>query len=233
MTEHIYSEEPMPAECYEDEIREWKERCRVLEEELLRARRARPELQLTTKPPRPVIQEQQEFLPRSKQLQLPISRRTWHRSSEYRRVEFCEREKTFADEWEKENQEIPGLNSGMGIMQHLTDVLEGGMTARDACVAASAIQWLGTNCGLGFLGKVVQNSPGIRDSMGSYVRRGDAVQRDRETVAWCIENSWKVAEAIEQDDDLYRRVKYAIDRRQEKEVEKRTATRRRAMIRRT
>jgi len=217
---------------YESEIAEMKDRILVLEEALLRERRKGRVAEERLRRPAVPAEVQRELLPRAKQLQLPISRKRWHRSSEYSRTQNCERELTFADCWEEENQEVPGLNSGMGIMQHLTDALDGGMTARDACVAASAIQWLGTNCGLCFLGKVVLRSEGVRDSLGSYVRRGDAVHRDKETVKWCMENSWKVAEAIEKDDDLYRRVKYAVDKRQEKEVEKRTAARRRAMIRR-
>jgi len=224
----------MPAECYEDEILQWKDRCRVLEEALARERKKNFGTKRVVERTPALPQElQQEFRPRPKQLQLPISRKGWHRSSEYARTEHCEREKAFADEWEVENQEIPGLNSGMGIMQHLTDVLDGSMTARDACVAASAIQWIGTNCGMCFLGKVIRRSPGVRDSVEADARRGDSAKRDADLKAWMKEHSWLVAQAIKEDENLYQEMRHVVDERQLLEVDKRTAARRRSMLRRT
>lgn len=67
-------------------------------------------------------------------------------------------EKAFADEWERENKKSPGLNYGHGLLQ---DLMFCGSTyfARavhwvtpvERWIAATVIQWLGTNCGFCFL----------------------------------------------------------------------------------
>lgn len=67
------------------------------------------------------------------------------------------REKAFADHWRKENENVPSwLNGGHGVLEHLLlanekECIIGDLTQRDAIVAATVIQWLGTNCGWCFL----------------------------------------------------------------------------------
>lgn len=97
-----------------------------------------------------------------------------HRSIDYDRVEYDRahgREKSLevalADAWEEENVPQPGLNQGHGVLQDLMfgrpDYLGQAqcrliITRRDAAVAATAIQWLGTNCGSAWLSDAVKRA---------------------------------------------------------------------------
>ena len=73
----------------------------------------------------------------------------------YSRVKHGPREKAFADAWEKENRPDPSKNSGFGILQDLLVALNHPhhppkhhkVTNDERKVAATAIQWLGSNCG--------------------------------------------------------------------------------------
>lgn len=96
-------------------------------------------------------------------------RKVLHRGIDYKRtkVEYPDhtnREKVFADEWEKENIARPGLNYGMGILQDLMVIDKSPslppyrklkvpfwITKRDAAITATVIQWLGSNVGFSFL----------------------------------------------------------------------------------
>lgn len=78
----------------------------------------------------------------------------------YRRVFYNEREKAFADQWEKECRPIRGINFGQGILQDLFFEQRGPfnnvkavlwITYRDRYVVATIVQWLGSNCGMSFL----------------------------------------------------------------------------------
>lgn len=72
----------------------------------------------------------------------------------YERVHFDPLEAAFASDWEKYNQPRPGLNYGMSALQGILSDRNGNgleVTRRDRFVAASVIQWLGTNCGYSFL----------------------------------------------------------------------------------
>lgn len=75
-------------------------------------------------------------------------------------------EKAFAEAWEKENQPRPGINHGMGILQDLmVRQSERGslwrgrvafwVTKRERVIVATAIQWLGSNVGRGWLEAVL------------------------------------------------------------------------------
>lgn len=60
-------------------------------------------------------------------------------------------ERIYADRWVKENERRAAINSGFTALEHI--LLPDGqrvpdrVSQRDAVVAASVIQWLGTNCG--------------------------------------------------------------------------------------
>jgi len=81
----------------------------------------------------------------------------------YSRTKNCNREKAFADAWEGENRSNYGMNFGYGVLQDLfmqrrdlyppyaTHVLSN----RERMIAATAVQWLGTNCGWCWLGMVL------------------------------------------------------------------------------
>lgn len=77
------------------------------------------------------------------------------------------REAILAKRWDKEQHPPCFLNGGIGVLAHLVTskhvehgIFSGGpeivpdpskLTQRDADVAATVIQWLGTNCGFCFL----------------------------------------------------------------------------------
>jgi hypothetical protein len=84
------------------------------------------------------------------------------------RCEHNPREAAFQKHWMKQNEINPGVNSGHGILQGLftkvenpfslmskTTVIQ--LNARDRQVAATAIQWLGSNCGFAFLQETLKD----------------------------------------------------------------------------
>lgn len=50
--------------------------------------------------------------------------------------------------WQAENNPGPGLNGGIGVLEHL---LKREPTDQDKAVAAAIMQWFGTSCGNGFI----------------------------------------------------------------------------------
>jgi len=64
-------------------------------------------------------------------------------------------ERIYADEWAKRNKRHPGLNSGFTFLEWILcpsgEQYPPPASERDAQVAASFAQWLGTNCGLAFI----------------------------------------------------------------------------------
>ena len=65
-------------------------------------------------------------------------------------------ERVYAEEWKKDNERKPWLNSGFTSLELI--LCPSGkywcpppVSERDAEVAASVIQWLGTNCGFHFM----------------------------------------------------------------------------------
>lgn len=67
------------------------------------------------------------------------------------------REEVFAQRWRAENEPPTYVNHGRGMLDHLLYMspdqtkFTGESTEREESVAASVIQWLGTNCGWCFL----------------------------------------------------------------------------------
>ena len=71
---------------------------------------------------------------------------------------YSELEKIFAEVWAEQNKPKSWLNYGQGILQDLmvkNGKWEYAITQRDATIVATVIQWLGTNCGQGFLHEVL------------------------------------------------------------------------------
>jgi hypothetical protein len=64
------------------------------------------------------------------------------------------REVAFAKRWEFENNGRPG--------NHLIDHMIPDATERDRQVAATVIQWLGSNCGMGFIYDTMEKEPKIK-----------------------------------------------------------------------
>jgi len=73
------------------------------------------------------------------------------------------RELAFIEAWKRENEYGTRGN-------HLLDQLIPNATQRDAKVAATIIQWLGSNVGMGFLRDVIYDNESIACQLG--VKRG-------------------------------------------------------------
>jgi hypothetical protein len=75
-------------------------------------------------------------------------------------------EKVFSDEWRKENKKRPGIDFGQGLLQDLFMEREAlsffkwhlEITPVQRYVAATVIQWLGTNVGFCFLDSCLRKS---------------------------------------------------------------------------
>lgn len=84
-----------------------------------------------------------------------------NRGFKFERTKHNDLERAFAQHWEEENKKRPGINFGHGILQDLFFDFSslGGLTYRcvhcvtpmERYVTATAIQWLGSNVGFGFL----------------------------------------------------------------------------------
>lgn len=79
----------------------------------------------------------------------------------WERIKSNPRERAFYEQWLKENEPRPGINFGQGILQDLflvrgedsplTRKWITEITNRDRMIAATVIQWLGSNVGMAFL----------------------------------------------------------------------------------
>jgi hypothetical protein len=135
-----------------------------------------------------------------------------HRGLHFRRVESDRKirgltlEVAFAEEWEKENVGVIGTNHGFGVLQ---DLMFGRWDAsrvthwrgesfgwpwrdlwarfristRDAAITATAIQWLGTNCGQDFLRRVFRAAGYELARPHEAERLARLRQSERETIA--------------------------------------------------
>lgn len=88
---------------------------------------------------------------------------TIDRGFKHDRTVYNEREKAFAEVWADECKQRLGINHGHGILQdlfmdrekfHTHCYLE--ITPEHRFITATAIQWLGSNCGMAFLGKALE-----------------------------------------------------------------------------
>jgi hypothetical protein len=131
---------------------------------------------------------------------MPRAKRPIHRSLDYDRVEWDKAngrgnglEVAFAEVWEEENRLNPGLNQGQGILQNLMyrrvsgelfmgQELRFEIIQRDASIAATVVQWLGTNCGGGFLHKVFSRA-GYRLLGPSEMSYEDTIKLQRAIIA--------------------------------------------------
>ena len=100
-------------------------------------------------------------------------------------------ERIFFEQFAKQNVRSPGLNSGYTLIEHILAPKSEGrdfmwiptsycppITRRDAFVAYSVIQWLGTNCGRGFISecerRIVSERAIHGDLGGSFYAINDA-----------------------------------------------------------
>lgn len=91
-----------------------------------------------------------------------IKRKSINKSWRIQRVKYNKRELVFADRWMIESEIRHGINYGYGLAQdlfmrpsafwfHRHDGAVAELTNRERMIAATVIQWLGTNCGWDFL----------------------------------------------------------------------------------
>jgi hypothetical protein len=85
-----------------------------------------------------------------------IKQHSEHVGYRVERIKHNPREKAFHEMWIKENDPQRGINSGWGILQDLfindnKRTIEVEINKRDRVIVATVIQWLGSNCGMGFL----------------------------------------------------------------------------------
>lgn len=97
----------------------------------------------------------------------PINRGAFH---ERTKSEHSKIEKALADAWEKENEPNRSIGFGYGLLQDLFckpderfGYAAGGtatkvLTDDERMVAATAIQWLGSNCGWAFLQEALSSA---------------------------------------------------------------------------
>lgn len=98
----------------------------------------------------------------------------------YERTQWNALEASFARRWEEENKPRPGINYGQGLLQDLfmgsatpgswddlMNLPNRMITESERYVAATVVQWLGTNCGMSFLDQV------LRENGLVIVRRAD------------------------------------------------------------
>lgn len=77
-----------------------------------------------------------------------------HVSFHMDRLRFGFPERIYLRRWQELNVRHPAVNSGFTYLEHILTPrgrTPGPVSRRDAMVAAAVIQWLGTNCGCGFL----------------------------------------------------------------------------------
>lgn len=108
-----------------------------------------------------------------------------HDSLQRRRLKKYERvnpERIYAAKWKKMNRRSPGVNSGFTYLEHILTP-DGGrpgpVSRRDAVVAASVIQWLGTNCGLSLIWDCERKIDALRRTDDEKIRRPSLFAQQR------------------------------------------------------
>jgi len=86
-----------------------------------------------------------------------------HESYRPERLKHSPEESVYLERWKKENARQAAMNRGYTLLEHILCPPEreypGRVSQRDAYVAASVIQWLGTNCGRAFLDECAEEIP--------------------------------------------------------------------------
>ena len=112
-----------------------------------------------------------------------------------KRDQFNPLERSFHETWQHENVPCPGLNGGWGLLQNILLIPLGGkvtrqyqwwegerrafiINQRDATIAATLIQWLGTNGGYHFLNRCLRKDGyEIRELPGRVSRQEELYER--------------------------------------------------------
>ena len=89
------------------------------------------------------------------------------------RLEHGMPERIYYERWQQLNKRHPAVNSGFTALEWIlcpSGSRPGPVSARDAVVAACVIQWLGTNCGMGFI-------RACEESIAKITEHSSAVER--------------------------------------------------------
>lgn len=110
-----------------------------------------------------------------------------HHSLQQKRLKKYERvnpERIYTAHWKRSNRRSPSVNRGFTLIEWI--LCPSGqecpfpVSRRDAAVAASVIQWLGTNCGLGFIRTCEEQIDKARRSDDEKRRRPSLLAIERE-----------------------------------------------------
>lgn len=106
-----------------------------------------------------------------------------HRSNHLKRLAFSAHERAYLGQWQKLNERHSYLNGGWTTLEALMTpegkadlfVAAPVITQRDAVVAASFAQWLGTNCGRAYIGASEKEAAGDQRFLDNlyWRRHGD------------------------------------------------------------
>jgi len=143
------------------------------------------------------------------------------------RQEYSASEKAFALLWEKENTRQPGHGAGTleTILQDkkyapLGFPIEKEITQRDAYVAATVVQWLGTNCGLFFLEKVEKliekYEPEYKEKREKAIEEKNKIREKQ----WEIEDKKRKKENKKREKARQKKIQEALRKQEKERVEK-------------
>jgi hypothetical protein len=104
-------------------------------------------------------------------------KKTWAKAYpglDFKRLEHpsSTRELAFAKFWAQENTPNTFTSRPMGLFN-------GQLSKRDTVVAATIVQWLGTNCGVSFLCEVIKRSPLLARSLKGAVEKSAEIGMDK------------------------------------------------------
>ena len=110
-----------------------------------------------------------------------------HVSLQQQRLKKYERvnpERIYAAHWKRQNRRVSYVNRGFTLIEWILcpsgQEVPSPVSRRDAAVAASVIQWLGTNCGLGFMRTCEEQIDKARRSDDDKRRRPSLLALERE-----------------------------------------------------
>lgn len=151
----------------QSELADTKHRLTTCERKLEDERRENDQLRRDNTHWRKAVRYEQWLKkPRKRVHHLPIYNDVRRARDKY--GDWVNRERVFLRHWRKENKRVSGTNGGCGVLELILSEDPNGhavdLTQRDATVAATVIQWLGTNCGYAFLHEVERETERLRQT---------------------------------------------------------------------
>jgi hypothetical protein len=123
-----------------------------------------------------------------------------HASYHMHRLEHGVDERVYLEEWRRQNARQPGINRGFTYIEHILcpqgQRCPDSVSQRDAFVAASVIQWLGTNCGSAFIHECERRIKKEKGLKGYLERKQQEEERQRMLEAKNLQYRREVAEKL-------------------------------------